>query len=52
MNSRRALIFLSILCLAWARDVLTNDSVLKLVKAGMPESIVLTMVNQQPGKYL
>lgn len=30
---------------------LTNDSVLKLVKAGMGEDVVLSMVNSQPGQY-
>ena len=51
MNFRGVLIFLSVLSLVLAQDILTNDSVLKLAKAGMSESVILAMVNQQPGKY-
>ena len=48
----RGLLFvLGIAAIALAQDVLTNDSVLKLVKAGMSESVILTMVGQQPGNY-
>src|ERR1051325_1049546 len=30
---------------------LSNDSILKLVKAGMGEDVILSMVNSQPGQY-
>jgi len=36
---------------AEAQAVLTNDSVLKLVKAGMGEDVVLSMITSQPGQY-
>lgn len=34
-----------------AEVVLTNDTVLKLVKAGIGEDSIVAMVNQQPGVY-
>jgi len=37
-------------CLA-AQDILTNDSVVKLVKAGLAEEIILNMVKTQPAKF-
>jgi hypothetical protein len=38
-------------CLVLAQETLTNESVLKLVKAGMSEEVILGMVNSEPGKY-
>jgi hypothetical protein len=35
----------------YSQEALTNDSVLKLAKAGMGEDVILGMVNTQPGKY-
>jgi hypothetical protein len=34
-----------------AQEVLNNDSVVKLVKAGLGESLIVSMVQNQPGKY-
>ena len=34
-----------------AQEALTNETVLKLVKAGIGEDTIVGMVNQQPGKY-
>lgn len=34
-----------------AQEVLTNDSIVKLVKNGFGESLVVSMVQSQPGKY-
>jgi hypothetical protein len=34
-----------------AQEPLTNETVLKLVKAGIGEDTIVGMVNQQPGKY-
>jgi len=34
-----------------AQDPLTNETILKLVKAGIGEDTIVGMVNQQPGKY-
>ena len=38
-------------CLANAQDALTNDSVVKMVKPGLSEDVILSMVRTQPGKY-
>jgi hypothetical protein len=35
----------------FAQQILDNDAILKLVKAGVSESIILTIVRNQPGKY-
>lgn len=35
----------------FAQDVLNNDSVIKLVGAGLSEDMVVNVVNTQPGKY-
>jgi hypothetical protein len=44
-----------LLCLsslfAQAQESLSNDSVLKLVKAGLSEDLIVQTVNSQPGKY-
>lgn len=34
-----------------AQEPLTNETILKLVKAGIGEDTIVGMVNQQPGKY-
>ena len=47
-----------LLCLAlllcpvlFAQEMMTNDSVLKLLKAGLSEDLVVTTINSSPGKY-
>ncbi|HEY1755013.1 MAG TPA: hypothetical protein VGG72_06425 [Bryobacteraceae bacterium] len=37
--------------LATAQDSLNNDAVVKMVKAGLGESLVVSMIQNQPGKY-
>jgi hypothetical protein len=37
--------------LACAQDALTNESVVKMVKAGLSEGVILSMVNTQPATY-
>ncbi|HUI55734.1 MAG TPA: hypothetical protein VLY04_12230 [Bryobacteraceae bacterium] len=44
------IVFLAALC-ACAQDTLTNESVVKMVKSGLGESLVVSMVQNQPGKY-
>jgi|HubBroStandDraft_1064217.scaffolds.fasta_scaffold31717_1 hypothetical protein len=34
-----------------AQDPLTDDAVFKMVKAGLSDEIVVTAINQQPGRY-
>lgn len=45
-------LFLLWLMPAWAQDVLTNESIEKMAKSGLGESLIVTMVQGQPGKYL
>ena len=35
----------------YSQESLTNDSVLKLVKAGMGDELIVNMINSQPGNY-
>ncbi len=44
-------LFVSVPALMGAQQVLNNDAVLKLVKAGLSEELILNMVNLQPGNY-
>src|SRR5579872_4226793 len=44
-------LFLVIASLALAQEVLNNDSVTKMVKAGLGESLIVNMVQSQPGNY-
>lgn len=37
--------------LALTQEALTNDAIVKMVKAGMSESLIVSMVGQQPGNY-
>jgi hypothetical protein len=43
---------LLLLCpVLFAQETLTNDSVIKLVKAGLSEELVVTTINSSPGKF-
>jgi hypothetical protein len=45
-------VLLSLLPLSsYGQDTLTNDAVVKLVKAGLSEELIVGMVSSQPGKY-
>jgi hypothetical protein len=43
--------FLALAFLVSAQETLTNESVVKLVKAGLGESLIVSMVQNQPGQY-
>jgi hypothetical protein len=45
------LVCLVIAALCFAQTPLTNDSIIKMVKAGLGEDVVLATINSQPGKY-
>ena len=45
-----ALLLIVCLCLP-AQAPLTNDSIVKLVKAGLGEDVILGLVDVQPAKY-
>src|SRR3569833_1208312 len=43
---------LLLLCpVLFAQETLTNDSVIKLLKAGLSEELVVTTINSSPGNY-
>jgi hypothetical protein len=46
-----AVVCLACVAAVFAKQVLDDDAVLKLVKAGVSESIILEIVKSQPGKY-
>src|SRR5215510_7290781 len=37
--------------LAGAQETLTNDSIVKMVKGGLSDDVILTVIQKQPGKY-
>jgi len=43
------IIFLLLSVTLNAQEVLNNETILKLVKAGIGEEVIVSMVNQQPG---
>lgn len=45
------LLLISTAGLAPAQEVLTNESVVKLIKAKLGEGLIVSMINSQPGKY-
>ena len=51
MVLRVLLVFLCAVSLTLAQEALTNDAIVKMTKAGMSESLILSMVSQQPGNY-
>jgi hypothetical protein len=56
MRSKTLLVLAAIVGLATcplhaAQDTLTNDSVVKLVKAGLSDDLIVSTVNTQPGAY-
>ena len=50
-RSRWAIVCLVCAAAVFAEQVLDNDAVVKLVKAGVSENIILEMVKKQPGTY-
>jgi hypothetical protein len=44
-------LFVAFSFLAAAQDAMTNDSIVKMVKAKLDESLIVTMIQSQPGKY-
>jgi hypothetical protein len=50
-NVRTVFFSLLFTAMVFAQQVLTNDSVLKLVKAGMGDDLIVNMVNTQPANF-
>lgn len=46
-----AFVFLAICPLAFAQQALNNDAIIKLVKAGMSDDLIITTINAQPGAF-
>ena len=46
-----AVVFLAICPLAFAQQALDNNAILKLVKAGLSDDLIVTTINAQPGNY-
>jgi hypothetical protein len=44
-------VFALCVLVGWAQETLTNDSIVKMVKAGLGESLIVSMIQNQPGKY-
>lgn len=51
MVFRALLFFVCAGSLALSQEALTNDTIVKMVKAGLAETVILSMVSQQPGNY-
>ncbi|MGD0870943.1 MAG: hypothetical protein ABSB88_15415 [Bryobacteraceae bacterium] len=51
MGTRLLLLLACVTALCFSQATLTNDSIIKMVKAGLSEDIVLSSVHSQPGKY-
>jgi hypothetical protein len=53
MSSHRItlILLLASSLVSFAQEVLNNDAIMKMVKGGLSESIIISMVNQQAGKY-
>lgn len=44
-------IVLIVSCAALAQEALTNDSIIKMVKAGLSQDVIVSMVRSQPSSY-
>jgi hypothetical protein len=45
-------LLIAFVLLAVAQEVLTNDSVVTMVKSGLGEALIVNMIQGQPGRYL
>ena len=48
----KSLILLSMTCLLFAQAPIDNEGVIKLVKSGMTEDLIISVIQQQPGNYV
>src|ERR1039458_10542252 len=51
MRMRFLLLLACVTALCFSQAMLTNDSIVKMVKAGLSEEIVLGSIHSQPGRY-
>ena len=52
MIKQLCICFVLFFSLCFAQEALTNDLVIKLVKAGLSEDVIVSMVKSQPAKYM
>jgi len=50
-NRFKWLILLSMTCLLLAQEPMTNEGIVRLVKSGMTEDLIISVIQQQPGNY-
>ncbi len=50
-NRFKWLILLSMTCLLLAQEPMNNDGIVRLVKSGMTEDLIISVIQQQPGNY-
>ena len=48
----KSLILLSMTCVLLAQAPIDNEGVIKLVKSGMTEDMIISVIQQQPGSYV
>ncbi|MGA2196487.1 MAG: hypothetical protein ABSH40_14590 [Bryobacteraceae bacterium] len=51
MRTRFLLLLACVAALCFGQATLTNDSIVKMVKAGLGEDIILSSIHAQPGRY-
>ena len=50
-NRFKILILLSMACALLAQEPMNNDGIIRLVKSGMTEDLIINVIQQQPGTY-
>jgi len=50
-NRFKTLILLSVTCALLAQEPMNNDGIIRLVKSGMTEDLIISVIQQQPGTY-
>ena len=50
-NRSKWLILLCMTCVLLAQEPMNNDGVIRLVKSGMTEDLIISVIQQQPGMY-
>jgi hypothetical protein len=48
----KLLLLISVTCVLAAQEPMNNEGIVKLVKSGMTEELIITVIQQQPGTYI
>lgn len=51
MSICKLLVLLCLALVAFGQQGLTNEAIVKMAKAGLSESVILSMISGQPGRY-